>query len=143
MVEAIVPANAGMLTELTQTVAFLAVVGAGLYWFFHFNSKNELETFTFKSLYPFFLTHFTLYTLCSWLITGAFLSTYRVEQYLYVANLVVIGLLLKRTNADFQPMANRPRQWTMLLAVIFVLLVMAALIAINSHGVWERAAKRF
>jgi len=143
MVAAIDPGNTAMLTELTQTVAFLAIVGAGLYWFFHFYLKSQLEVFTFKSLYPFFFAHFTLYTVCSWLITGAFLSTYRIEQYLYVVNLLVIGFLLKKINADFQPMANRSRQWAMLLAVIFVVMAVAALVAINSHEVWGRAEKRF
>lgn len=143
MVAAIDPGNAGMLTELTQTLAFLAIVGAGLYWFFHFYLKNKPETFTFKALYPFFLAYFTLYTMCSWLITGAFLSLYRSEQYLYVVNLLLIGFLLKKVNADFQPMANHPRRWGILVAAILVVMVGAALIAANSHEVWERAAKRF
>jgi len=143
MVAALDPANVGMLTELTQTLAFLAVVGAGMYWFYHFYLKNHPEVFTFKSLYPFFLAHFTLYTFSSWFITGAFLSTYRIEQYLYLLNLLVIGFLIKKVKADFRPMENRPQQWGILLAVIFVVMAAAALVAISSHEVWERAAKRF
>lgn len=143
MVAAIDPTNAGMLTELTQNVAFLAIIGAGLYWFFHFYLKSDPEAFTFKSLYPFFLAHFTLYTVCSWLITGAFLSTYRLEQYLYVVNLLIIAFLLKKVNADFQPMANHLRRWAALLAVVLVVMAVAAFVAISSHEVWERATKRF
>lgn len=143
MVTALNPGKAAMLTELTQTVAFLAIIGAGVYWFFYFYSKSKSEAFAFKSLYPFFLAHFTLYTFCSWLITGAFLSTYRLEQYLYVVNLLVIGFLIKRAKANFLPMENRPHWWVILLAVVLVTMAVASLVAINSHEAWERATKRF
>ncbi len=143
MLTAIDPGNAGMLTELTQTLAFLAIVGAGLYWFFHFYLKSQPEVFNFKSLFPFFLAHFTLYAVCSWLITGAFLSTYRPEQYLYLINLLIVGFLLKKVKADFQPVANHSRRWATLLVAVLVVMAVATLVAINSHEVWERAAKRF
>ena len=143
MLTAIDPENAGMLTELTQTSAFLAIVGAGLYWFFHFYLKSQPEVFTFKFLFPFFLAHFTLYVACSWLITGAFLSTYRPEQYLYLINLLIVGFLFKKVDADFELTENRPGRWAILLAMGLVVVAVAALIAINSHEVWERANQRF
>ncbi len=139
----LMPENAEMLTELTQTLAFLAVAGMGLFWYFRFYLKKEPGSLGFRPLYHFFLAHFALYTFCSWLVSGAFLSTHSIEQYLYVVNLLIIGFLLKKVNTDFQPMANRPRGWAVVLAAVLVVIAVAALVAINSHEVWERAGKRF
>ncbi|GHB65754.1 hypothetical protein [Persicitalea jodogahamensis] len=143
MVESIHPANAEALITLTQALPLLAIMGAGLYWYFTFHSRKESDALTFKPLYFFFIAHFALYAFCSWLITGAFLSTYRIEQYLYLINLIVIGFLVKKVGADFRPKENHPRQWASLFGVVLIVMALAAFIAINSHEVWEKAATRF
>ncbi len=143
MVEAITPGNAEMSTELTQTLAFLAIIVAGLYWFFKLYLKDEPKVPSRKTLYYFLMAHLSLYTFCSWLITGAFLSTYRIEQYLYFVNVVIIGLLINKVSFAFRPMTNSPRRWAILFGMVLIVMALAAFIAINSHEVWEKAASRF
>lgn len=143
MLEPLTSMNLESATQLTQTLSFLAIACAGLYWVFTFYSANPPGPLSYLNLRNFFLAHFALYTLCSFLITGAFLSTYRIEQYLYVVNLLVIGLVLSKVKAVFVPQPNAPRQWGTLLAGILVFAMVLAFVAISSHGELKGAQVRF
>jgi len=143
MLEPLTSMDLESATQLTQTVSFLLIVCAGLYWTFMFYFANPPIALSYQNLRNFFLAHFTLYTLCSLLITGTFLSTYRIEQYLYVVNLLIVGLLIGKVKAVFAPQPNAPRQWGTLLAGILVFVALLALIAISSHGELKGAQVRF
>lgn len=139
----IIPERAETITQLTQTLAFLLIAGLGIYWYFNFYLKKEPGSLGFRPLYHFFLAHFALYTLCSWLVTGALLSTHRIEQYLYAINLIFVGVLLKKTTTNFSARPNVPRRWSGILVALLVLVAVLAVIAISSHEPWERAETRF
>ena len=143
MLEPLLASNVASATQLTQTLSFLLIACAGLYWLFTFYFANPPVMLSYSTLRNFFLAHFGLYTLCSLLITGAFLSTYRIEQYLYIVNLLVIGLVLGKVKAVFDPKPNVARQWGTLLAGILVFVAVLALIAISSHGEIKGAQVRF
>ncbi len=143
MLEPLITSNVASATQLTQTLSFLLIVCAGLCWTFTFYFANPPVALSYPTLRNFFLAHFGLYTLCSFLITGAFLSTYRIEQYLYIVNLLVIGLVLGKVKAVFDPRPNAPRQWGTLLAGIVVVVAVLALIAISTHGEIKGAQVRF
>ena len=143
MLEPLLASNVASATQLTQTLSFLLIACAGLYWVFMFYWVNPPVALSYSNLRNFFLAHFGLYTLCSLLITGAFLSTYRIEQYLYIVNLLVIGLVLGKVKAVFDPKPNVARQWGTLLAGILVFVAVLALIAISSHGEIKGAQVRF
>jgi hypothetical protein len=143
MLEPLTSMDLESATQLIQTLSFLLVVCAGLYWTFTFYFANPPITFSYQNLRNFFLAHFALYTLCSFLITGAFLSTYRIEQYLYVVNLLIVGLLIGKVKAIITPQSNAPRQWGTLLAGIVVFVAVLALIAISTHGEIKGAQVRF
>lgn len=139
----LISTNVESASQLTQTLAFLAITCAGLYWVFTFYFANPGSIPTYAEVRNFFLAHLALYTLCSFLITGAFLSTYRSEQYLYVVNLLIVGLLIGKVKAVFSPQPNAPRQWGTLLAGIVVFVAVLALIAISTHGEIKGAQVRF
>ncbi|MPR33140.1 hypothetical protein [Salmonirosea aquatica] len=143
MLEPLISMNIESATQLTQTLSFLAIACAGLYWVFTFYLANPPLPLTYLNLRNFFLAHFALYTLCSFLITGAFLSTYRIEQYLYVINLLIVGLLIGKVKAEFFSQPNAPRQWGTLLAGVLVFMAVLAIIAIASHGELKGAQVRF
>ena len=143
MLEPLLTSNVASATQLTQTLSFLLIACAGLYWVFTFYFANPPVPLSYSNLRNFFLAHFGLYTLCSLLVTGAFLSTYRIEQYLYIVNLLVIGLVLGKVKAVFDPQPNAPRQWGTLLAGIVIFVALLALIAISSHGEIKGAHVRF
>lgn len=136
-------ANPESFAGLIQLGGLLLVIGVGGYWvnYFYFQKPTNLPGFT--NLKLFFLTQFSLYTLYSWLITGALLSTYRVEQYLYMVNLVIIGWFVHSVSPDFRPRVNRPRQWGLAVLCLMVVVGILAFIAINSHEAPEKVQIRF
>lgn len=110
-------------------------------WFWQFSSIDfEIK---FNKIYALFIGHLGLYIIFSWFITGAFLSTYRIEQYLYLANLIVIAVLIKKTNPAFYECAIYPKKWALNLAGILTFIALLALIAMSSHGDLKGTKKRF
>src|SRR5699024_4503223 len=98
---------------------------------------------TYKNLSRFFLEFFGLYAVYSILITAAFLSTYRIEQYLYLINLAVVGLFIGRVKADFTEKGLSPNRWGVNFIIMLVFIALLALIAINLHDGLGGMQKRF
>jgi hypothetical protein len=116
------------------------IVGAGAYWIFRF---KKFETLDYTEVKTFFFGHWALYIALSFLITGAFISTYRVEQYLYIVNFVVIFFLIDRTEPEIIPRSLKLFAGLKNAAIVLVFIGILAAIAVSSHGEIKGAKKRF
>jgi hypothetical protein len=110
---------------------------------YHFSKKNELVQYSAKEVKLFLSTHFALYTIFSLLITGAIVSTYRIEQYLYLVNYAVILFVLPKLNPVFDPMEINKNKWARNFLLVLLILAVLAMVAINIHGEMNGAQKRF
>ncbi len=93
-----------------------------------------------RTFFSFFFLFYILLSLC---ITGAFFSTYRPEQYLYLLNYGLIMLFLGRAIPTFEqrPLNLRSGQLMLILALAFIAVL--ALIAMHTHGTFEGMHRRF
>jgi hypothetical protein len=120
------------------SVLLIGTVGA--YWIFRF---KKFETLDYSEIKTFFFGHWALYITLSFLITGAFISIYRVEQYLYLVNFVVIFFLIDRTEPEINPRTLKLTTGLKNSVFILVFIGILAAIAVNSHGEIKGAKKRF
>lgn len=81
----------------------------------------------------FYFQFFGLYIALSLFITGAFFSTHRPEQYLYLVNLLLVYLLLKSRSATFQNKKISNAFWIKGILGILLLFALLAWIAIQLH----------
>ena len=81
----------------------------------------------------FYFQFFGLYICLSLFITGAFFSTHRPEQYLYLVNLLLVYFLSKSRSATFQNKKIRNAFWFKGILGILVLFALLAWIAIQLH----------
>jgi hypothetical protein len=112
----------------------------GVYWIFRF---KKFETLDYREIKTFFFGHWALYITLSFLITGAFISIYRVEQYLYLVNFVVIFFLIDRTEPEINPRTLKLATGIKNSVIVLVFIGILAAIAVNSHGEIKGAKKWF
>ncbi|MCE6992274.1 hypothetical protein [Dyadobacter sp. CY323] len=137
--------NAESIARNVQWIAFLlipAFAGYSLYRFY-FKSEWQSAQLVRKHLQQFFLINLGLYAIFSVLITGAFMSLYRSEQYLYIANLVVVGLLINKLEPSFTNRGLNLGRWTLNFIFILAFLAILTAVAVSSHGELKGANLRF
>ncbi len=135
--------DAVSVTRFTQLAAILAILGGGIYWLNSFCFTKSTIQPGYPQLRSFFLAHFGLYILCSYLITGALLSTYRIEQYLYLVNLVLIGVFINKTQVALFPKRAYNWRWGVMVVGVLVTIALLALVAVSSHGELKGMQVRF
>ena len=96
-----------------------------------------------KEVKIFFMSHFGVYIIYTLLITGAIASTYRIEQYLYIINYIIILMVLPKLSPAFELKGIIPSKWGVNFILIILLLGILAFIAINVHGELSGAHNRF
>jgi len=117
------------------------ILAASTYWLYTYSKSNQI---TYPTLKQFFIGHFGLYILLSLLVTSAILSTYRIEQYLYIVNFGIILFLLKDTTSiEFSKKELDWKKYAKNLAILFLIIATLALIASYSHGELKGAHDRF
>lgn len=128
--------DASTMAKGVQIVALILILAQGAYVLtkYYFSHKGNTLQYTVKDTKIFFISHFGIYMILSWLITGAILSGYRIEQYLYLINYLVILLVLPKLKPVFEPRENHGVKWGRNFALVIVLIAMLALVAINTHG---------
>jgi hypothetical protein len=128
-----------------QWTAFISVLLFTAWALWNYSRKEGgVDFYSYTGVRNFFLIDLGLYTFYSLLITGAFVSTYRIEQYLYIVNLVIIALLVSKVQRPDQYNKFMPsRKVIVALLVILAVLAVVTLIAINSHDGLNHAQRRF
>lgn len=129
----------------TQTVAFVLILlqFGFVYWKYVHSRVGGLIQYTKKEASYFFMSHFGLYMVFSALITGAFMSTYRIEQYLYFANYAIIILVLPKLSPTCEPREINVGKWLKYFTLILAIIAILAFIAINSHEPYPNEQRRF
>ena len=79
----------------------------------------------------------------SYIVTGAIISTYRIEQYLYLINFFVILLLINRATAEFKPEPFSFGKAFKVFGAIILFISLLAFILIQTHGELKGSHKRF
>lgn len=109
---------------------------------YQLNKAGDEIRYSVQEVKSFFFSHFALYTLFSLIITGALISTYRIEQYLYIVNFVIILLAIPKLTPVFSAFTGR-KNWGWNFVILLVVIAVLALIAINSHGEVPGMQRRF
>jgi len=111
----------GLIIQLTALALVLIQFGYVLVRC-HYRQKDQFIQYDEQGVKTFFMSHFGIYILFSLLVTGAFISTYRIEQYLYIVNYVIILILLPRTKSVFDEKGIPGSKWgrNFLLVMIFL-----------------------
>jgi len=129
------------ITEWSGLILILLLAAFSFYKYY--SNRPESVGYTYKEVHTFFAVYLGLYIVFSYIITGAFLSTYRIEQYLYTLNFIVILLLIGKPQPAFGNRGIDGRKWTVnMIGVAFVIAVLA-FVAKSSHDELKGAHKRF
>ena len=133
------------LAGTVQIIALLLILFQTTYVLvkYHYAQKNGLVQYSSADVKVFFMSHFAIYIIYSLLITGAFISTYRIEQYLYIVNFIIIIIALPRLNPVFEIKEISTKKWVKNFLLVMLVIAVLALIAINAHGDLHGAHKRF
>lgn len=121
----------------------LVLAFTAVWWMRFYQNKPDPLSNTANEASTLFLGHWGLYVLFSLFVTGAFMSGYRIEQYLYIVNWVIVAFLIGKTQPDFTPKPLAPKKWAINFGVLLVFFALLTLILINSHGELKGAQKRF
>ena len=143
--ESLVGSNAELAAWIVQIFALMLILGQTIFVLvkYHFTNKTDLVQFSKADVNILLGTHFAIYTIFSLLITGAFVSTYRIEQYLYLVNYAVILVAIPKLSPVFYPKPIDNNKWARNFLLVMVILAALALLAISSHGELPCAHKRF
>jgi hypothetical protein len=133
------------ISKYVQWIALLLVLALGGFTLnrFYFRDKAELVKIGEKDLHLFYFLNFGIWTLYSILITGAYMSLYRIEQYLYIVNLVVIGFLINKFNISFSNRGLNVTRWAINFVFILAFFAILTAVAVSSHDELKGAHNRF
>ncbi len=138
-----VAADSPILVGIQWTSIGMILVLTAWWWMRFYQNRANAVSYTKNEVYAFFLSHWGLYTMFSFLITGAFMSGYRIEQYLYLVNWIIVAFLIGKTHPEFTPKPLAPKKWSLNFGILLVFFALLAFILINSHGELKGAQKRF
>jgi hypothetical protein len=133
------------LTSFSQWGSFLLLIAAAGYWFYYFfkKQKSDLVSISYHDIFRFLVSHLTLYAVFSILITGAYLSFYRIEQYLYLVNIVALSVLISKLHPDFSPKRIDIKRWITNFIFILIVIALFTAVAISSHEELAYSQTRF
>lgn len=123
-------------------LAFVVIAVSGGYCISRFY-KNAGSLNRYADLKWLFVTLFSVYCICSWLISGVLLTTGHVNQYLYPVNILIVAMLMTRAEPDFVLRQTDYRRFGMNFFWFLVFLALIAIVAINSHGALNGVEERF
>ncbi len=133
-----------LLSKAVEWGSLVIIVAMGLLFLYKFYIKKANPiSYNFGEIRHLFIILLGVYIILSFLITGAFLSVYRIEQYLYVLNLLALSFLLNLTQPIFSEVDINYKKWSINLAAVIILIAIFSLIAINTHSDLKGAHQRF
>ncbi|SDG85601.1 hypothetical protein SAMN04487996_12458 [Dyadobacter soli] len=138
-------ADATGITNYVQWVALLLVLAFGAYAVFKYyvHAKAPFSELHHEAIQLFFFLNLGLYTIYSILMTCAFMSLYRIEQYLYILNVAALGFLMKKAHASFSDRGLNISRWAINFAFIIAIFAILTAVAISTHGELNGANRRF
>lgn len=133
------------LSGIVRWVAFFIMLVPAIFWIRQFSGfkSDGLNNIGKTAVSRLFWGYFAIYIVFSILITGAFLSIYRIEQFLYVVNYLVILWVLPKINVTFVPKPIAAKKWTYALLLIIFFIAILTWIAISTHGEMPGMNRRF
>lgn len=148
LVDTFSPIYSGDISSMVSSVRsfslFLVLVYAGYVYYKYFMIEKRREvSYTYVQVRNFFIAFFGIYIIFTFLITGAFISTYRIEQYLYVVNYVIILITLPVLKPVFTPKETDGKSWLKNFILVLLIIGVLAFIAIQIHGPLGGAHNRF
>ena len=123
-----------------QWGSLLLILLMAIYWIARFKSYSEIN---YSSLRHFFFGHWLLYIALSFIITGAFVSIYRPEQYLYLFNYAIVFLLINKVSPSFTTQSFQFSRYVKGFVSILIAIMLLSFILIHTHGEFKGAHKRF
>jgi len=136
------PAFISWLIQLLA-IALILIHTAFVLGKYYFSKSEEIVRYSAREVKTFLGTHFALYATFSLLITGAILSTHRIEQYLYPLNYFIIMFFISKLKPVFEPHDIQAKKWTRNFILLLVVIAVLATIAISIHGDMPGIQKRF
>ncbi len=135
------------LNEVTHAAGILSaiiiILMAAAGWVKTVKSGNS---FGRKDVMFLFLLYFTVYIFISYGVTGAFSGVFHLNHHLYVANLIVVMVLLGMKYPAFfhEPGLDiKGYRWVLCLVSILLIILILTVILINTHGELNGANSRF
>ncbi len=143
--EKLVGGDAAATASWVQIVAFvLLIVMAGYVTLkYYYMKQGDRIVYSRKDVMQYFMLMFGVYMFYSWLRTGAIVSIYRIEQYLYLVNYIIILLALPKMKPLFISRKSSMEKWMMYSLVFILVIALLAIIAISTHGEMGGSHKRF
>jgi len=133
--------GAASLLPLVRWLPIAVTLAVGAFWWQrHRSTPGNPDTTRMRS---FLFAHWALYMLLSWVITGAIVSPYRIEQYLYLANFIAVGMLIGRVGVENPRLGLEPRRYLALTGAVAVGILIMAAIATSTHDGFKNSKKRF
>ena len=118
----------------------LVLMSVILFW------KLKDGIYTKKNIILFFFVYLTVYIFISYSVTGLFAGNTHLNHHLYILNIVLIFILLKKGDpAMFKVVTDHvnAKKWFMYLVLILIFITILAVIVINIHGDLGGAHNRF
>ncbi len=135
---------ASMALSVRSLSIFLILVFTGYVYYGYFMAiKGREVSYNYKQVRNFFIGYFALYIIYTFLVTGAFMSFYRIEQYLYVVNFVIILGVLPVLKPIFHSRETDAKKWLQNFIIMLLFIGALAFIAIHTHGPLGGAHNRF
>lgn len=133
------------LIAILQWFALLLILAAAIVVFrqVYGHKTGESAEIGYKEVFVMFLISSGVYTLYSIIITLAFMSTYRVEQYLYILNFCIVYFFIGKVTPSWEDKGLSAKRWFLWLLLILLAIAVMTFSAINSHGEIPGAHSRF
>ena len=137
--------DVALMATLAHSFAiFLILFFTGYVYYGYFMTIKGIEvSYSYAQVRIFFIGYFGLYIIYTFLITGAFISFYRIEQYLYIVNFVIILGVLPVLKPIFHSRETDAKKWLQNFVIILFFIGILAFIAIHTHGPLSGAHNRF
>lgn len=137
--------NGDALISSLQALAFVLIAVAAAYLFLRYfrHQRDSLIPLSYQDVFSLFVLGSAVYTLYSIIITLAFMSTYRMEQYLYLVNYAIIYLTIGKIEPKWKVHGLEMKKWSVLMGFILIAIAVMSWVAIHSHGELPGAHQRF
>ena len=135
---------AGMVSGIRSFSLFLVLLFTGYVYYRYFMTKEGINiSYEYASVKRFFVAFMGIYIVFTFLITGAFVSTYRIEQYLYIVNYIIILFVLPGLKPAFLVKETDGKVWLKNFIIVLLIIGVLAVIAVQIHGPLGGAHNRF